>query len=112
MPSGVATNPCASAPGTAMARTESRSFEREMQPYAEHQQNDADLGELDGDVLVGDEPGGKRADDDARQQVPHQRWQLEAMHQHAEGEGQHQAYRDRRDKWRHMQHRGELPAPP
>ena len=43
------------------ARTDSRSFEREMQADAEHQQDDADLGELVGDVLVGDVAGRERA---------------------------------------------------
>ena len=44
--------------------------QRELQPDAEHQQDDADFGELVGDVLVGDEARRERADDDAGQQVP------------------------------------------
>ncbi len=52
-----------------------------MQPHAEHQQNDADLGELDGDVLVGDKAGGEGPDGDARQQIADQRRQLEAVAQ-------------------------------
>ena len=53
---------CTMAPGTAIARTDSRSFEREMQADAEHQQDDADLGQLVGELLVGDEARRERPD--------------------------------------------------
>ena len=62
-----------------------------MQADAEHQQNDADLGELVGDVLVGDEAGRERPDDDAGEQIADQRRQLEAVGHDAEGEGEHEA---------------------
>ena len=91
MPSGVATSPCASAPGMAMARTDSRSSSEKCEPDAEHQQNDADLGELVGDVLVGDIAGRERPDQDAGEQIADQRRELEAMHQYAQGECEHEA---------------------
>ena len=45
------------APGTAMRRTDKEVLEREVKADAEHQQDDADLGELGGEPLVGDETG-------------------------------------------------------
>ena len=48
-------------------------LEREMQPDAEHQQDHADLGELVGEVLVGDEAGRERSDRDAGEQIADQR---------------------------------------
>ena len=56
-------------------------LEREMQPHAEHQENDADLGELVGDVLVGDKARRERPDDDAGHEIADQRRQLEAIAQ-------------------------------
>ncbi len=73
MPSSVATAICTTAPGIAIARTDSRSFEREMQADAEHQQDDADLGQLVGELLVGDEAGRERPDQHAGQQIADQR---------------------------------------
>ena len=43
--------------------------QREVQAHAEHQQHDADLGQLRGQVHVGDEARGVRADQHAGQQV-------------------------------------------
>ena len=40
--------------------------QREMQADAEHQQDDADLGQLAGEVLIGDEARRERSDHDAR----------------------------------------------
>ena len=48
-------------------------LEREMQANAEHQEDDADLGELAGEILVGDIARRERADDDAGQQIADQR---------------------------------------
>ena len=55
MPSTVALAICTSAPGMAIARTDSRSSQREVQADAEHQQDDADLGEV-----LGHAPGRPR----------------------------------------------------
>ena len=81
-----------------------------MQTDAEHQQDHADLGQLDGDILVGDEARRERPDDDACHQISDQRRQLEAVGKHAKGEGEHEADRDGRYEWRHMQHSSELLA--
>jgi len=87
-------------------------LEREMQPYAEHQQDDADLGELIGNVLVGDKAGGEGPDDDPCHEIADQRRQFEAVGNNAEGEREHQTDRDGGNEWRHMQHAGELlPTP-
>ena len=40
-----------------------------MQANAEHQQHHADLGQLGGNLQVGNEAGRRRADDDSRQQI-------------------------------------------
>ena len=76
-----------------------------MQADAEHQQDDADLGELVGDVLVGDEAGRERPDQDAGEQIADQRRQLEAVRQHAKGEGEHEADGERGDERRDVRHR-------
>ena len=62
-----------------------------MEPDAEHQQDHADLGELVGDVLVGDIAGRERPDQDTGEQIADQRRELEAMHQYAQGECEHEA---------------------
>ena len=59
-----------------------------MQPDAEHQQNDADLGQLIGDVLIGNVARRERADKDAGDQIAHERWKLEPVRQHTEAEGE------------------------
>ena len=100
MPSSVATAIWTTAPGMAIARTDSRSFEREMQADAEHQQDDADLGELVGHALVGDEARRERPDQHAGEQIADQRRDAEAMRQRAEHEGQHEADDDRGDERR------------
>ena len=75
-----------------------------MQPDAEHQQDDADLGELVGDVLVGDVARRERPDQNPGEQVADQRRELEAMHQHAEGEGEHEADSEGGNERRDMRH--------
>ena len=44
-----------------------------MEPDAEHQQDDADLGQLIGDVLIGDVARRERADKDAGDQIADER---------------------------------------
>ena len=53
-------------------------LEREMQADAEHQEDDADLGELVGEALVGDEAGRERPDGDAGEQIADERRELAA----------------------------------
>ena len=54
----------------ATRRTASSSSQVEVQPDAEHQQDDADLRELFRQVAIGDEARRVRPDDDAGQQIP------------------------------------------
>ena len=69
-----------------------------MQADAEHQQDDADLGELRGELAVGDEAGRERADGDARQQVADERRQLQPDGDEAADEREREADGDRRDQ--------------
>ena len=68
-PMAVAVMICASAPGSAMWRTDEQVLDGEMQPDAEHQQDDADFGELAGQAAVADESGSKGTHGDAGQQI-------------------------------------------
>ena len=63
----------------------------EMQPHAEHQQDDADLGELAGELGIGDEAGRVRADQDPCQQIPHDGGPAEPVREVSEGECADQA---------------------
>ena len=73
MPSSVATAICTTAPGIAMRSDRQQVLQREMQADAEHQQDDADLGELVRELLVGDEAGRERAHQHAGEQIADQR---------------------------------------
>ncbi|MND80716.1 hypothetical protein D3C80_724900 [compost metagenome] len=64
---------------------------REVQPDPEHQQDDADLGQLGRQFRVRDEAARVGADDDARHQITDQRRQLQPIGQHAEHEGEDEA---------------------
>ncbi len=75
-----------------------------MEPDAEHQQNDADLGQLIGDVLVGNVARRERADEDAGDQIAHERRELEPMRQHTEAEGEPETDGKGRNERRHMRH--------
>ena len=70
----------------------------EVQADAEHQQDDADLGEFRGELCIAHEAGGERADDHARDQVSNQRRQLQTGRDHAEDKGQAQANGQKRDQ--------------
>ena len=76
----------AMAPGTTMRQTRSSSCGMEMHPDAEHEQDDADLGELGRELRVGDEAGGIGTDDDAGEHVAHQRGQADPAGRPAQGE--------------------------
>ncbi len=78
--------------------------EREMQADAEHQQDHADLGELIGDVLVGDKSRRERPDDDAGQQIAHQRRDFQPLRHRTEREGEDEAGHQRGDERCRMGH--------
>ena len=65
----------------------------EVEPDAEHQEDDADLGELVGQVLVGDEAGGMRADDEPGEEVADDGREAEPVRHVAADEGRGQAAR-------------------
>ena len=69
-PRAVAPAICTMAPGMAIARTDRRSLQREMQADAEHQENHADLGEFVGEALVRHIARGEGADRDTSQEIP------------------------------------------
>ena len=69
-----------------------------MQADAEHQQDDADLGELAGDRRVGDKAGRERTDEDAGDEIADQRRQPQPVGQIAEDRRQHEADSDRRNE--------------
>ncbi len=54
-------------------------LEREVQPDAEHQQDDADLRQFLRQMSVSDETRRERSDDHPRQQIAHQRRDLQAL---------------------------------
>ncbi len=104
----VATAICAIAPGMAMRAHRQQVLEREMQADAEHQQDDADLGQLVGEALVGDEARREGPDQHAGQQIADQRRDAQAVGERAEDEGQHQPHDDGRDQRRVVVHLRDL----
>ena len=73
-------------------------LDREMQAHPEHQQDDADLGELQRQVLVGDKARRGRADRDPGEQVSDQRRDPQTMGDRAKDEGEADTEDDRRDQ--------------
>ena len=98
VPRPVATRLWPSAPGTATLRTASSSSRWNCKPDAEHQQDDADLGELVGQMPVGDEAGRRRPDHDPRQQVTDDRREPEPERDVAANQGRGQAAGQREDE--------------
>jgi hypothetical protein len=79
-------------------------LEREVQPNPEHQQDDAELGELAGQFLIRDEAGREGSDRHPREQIAHERRKAEPMSDCPKHEGEAEAADDRRDKGRLMEH--------
>jgi hypothetical protein len=75
-----------------------------VQADAEHQQDDADLGELAGERAVAHEARRVGADEDAREEIAHQRRQAQALRQHSADEGQHEAQGDDGDQLGRVRH--------
>ena len=78
--------------------------DREMKPDAEHQQDDAELGQLRRNLTVGDISRRERADHDTRQEIADQRRQPQPVGGRAEKERQHEAGDDRRNERRSVPH--------
>ena len=77
---------------------------REVHPYAEHQEDHADLRELLREVGIGDEAGAVRPDGDSRDEVPDERRQAQPDREHAEEKCESQAGGDRRDERGMLRH--------
>jgi hypothetical protein len=77
---------------------------REVQPDAEHQQHHADLRELLRELHVGDEARSSGADEDARNEVAHERGQLELHRDETEHERDAERRGDGRDQPNVMRH--------
>ncbi len=84
---------------------------REMQADAEHQKNDADLGELPCHCGIRHETRRERADEDARDDEPDQRRQAQAICQIAEDRRQHETDGYRRDNV-HIMRQGQTSKSP
>lgn len=69
-----------------------------MQPDPEHQQDDPDLGQFGGEVLIGNESWGEGPDGDPGQQVSRDRRQPQPLRQEAEDEGEAEGGDDRGDQ--------------
>ncbi len=76
-----------------------------MDADAEHQQDDADLGELRGKLHVGDEPRGEWPNRHPRQQVADDHGQTEALGNHPADERGGEPHGDGCDQLRLMGHR-------
>ena len=59
-----------------------------MQADTEHQQHHADIGQLEGQMLVNHHAGAERPHHDTRQQISHQRRQFQALGSCAQHKGQ------------------------
>ncbi|GJD75310.1 hypothetical protein CFIICLFH_3551 [Methylobacterium goesingense] len=79
-------------------------LDREVQADAEHQQDDADLGELARELAVADEARRVGADEDAREEVADEGRQAQALRQHSADEGEHEAEGDDGDQLCRVRH--------
>lgn len=70
----------------------------EVHPHAEHKKDDSDLGELLSECHIAGEPRGVRADDNAGEEVAHDRRELELLRKEAENPGGGKARGDGRQE--------------
>ena len=94
-----------SRPGTAMARTDSRSFSEKCRPTPNISRMTPISASSQRQALVGDEARRVRPDQHAGEQIADQRRHPEAVGERAEDEGQPQTGDDGGDKRRVMRHR-------
>ena len=76
-----------------------------MKPDAEHQKDDADLGQFGGKALVGDEARRERTNRDAREQIADDRRNAKPLSQGAKDERQGEANDNGGDQRRIVRHR-------
>ena len=89
---------CTSEPGTAIQRTDQMSSTEILRPDAEHQQDDADLGELQRELGIADEARRVGADGEAGEQVADDRGKPQPLGDEAEDEGEHDRGHQGRDQ--------------
>jgi hypothetical protein len=75
-----------------------------MQPDAEHEQDDAELGELLGKARVRDEAGGERPDENTGEQVSHDGREPQLLGYEAEDQGARQASGQSEDQGQVVRH--------
>jgi hypothetical protein len=75
-----------------------------MQADAEHEEDDAHLGELARQLAVGDQTEGERAGEDAGDQIPDEGRQPQPVRGEPEDEGEDEGGGDSRDQCRLMRH--------
>ena len=63
----------------------------EMKAHAEHEKNDARLGQIIGQIRIGHEAGRKRADEKARREISHNGGQAHPLRQVTENQRQTEA---------------------
>ncbi len=97
MPRPVATALCAIAPGTATRQTATQLFDVELHADAEHQQDDADLGELLRHVAVGHEARRVGADEEPGDEISDDRREADPMGGEAEDQRRAEASGQRQD---------------
>ncbi len=73
-----------------------------MQPDAEHQENDPDLGELSGELGIDHEAGGIGTHSNAGDQIPNDRRNLETLGNEAERKCDHEGDRNSRNERRRV----------
>src|SRR3546814_7446000 len=78
--------------------------QRKVKADAEHQQDDAKLGQFQRQFAVGDKAGGERADGNTSEQIARDRRDEQPLRQRAENEGHDQSHDDGPDQWRFMVH--------
>ena len=79
-------------------------LEVKVQAHAEHEQDDADLGQLRGQPRIGHEARRMRPHQDARQQIAYQRRQTELLGHEAQDEGGAQASGEGQDQGNIVRH--------
>src|SRR3546814_16259904 len=74
--------------------------QRKVKADAEHQQDDAKLGQFQRQFAVGDKAGGERADGNTSEQIARDRRDEQPLRQRAENAGPDQSHDDGSEQWR------------
>ena len=74
-----------------MPRTERRSLRGKVETDAEHEEDDADLGEVPSQILVGDKARGERAHQHTGDEIAHERRDPYPVRQRPKDKGEDEA---------------------